>query len=112
MAIEVVSSDEDENRKLAILENRRDILYERIENDRQTIYQLGQEYGDVALQGGDAALQGGAVAMQRLYGIQQFRGTQTLDPTLTGVSPYAMDILCAMADRARRWLPHVTLRGV
>jgi len=51
MDIEVVSSDEDENRKLAILENRRDFLYERIENDRQTKYQLGQEYGTVALEG-------------------------------------------------------------
>lgn len=51
MEIEVVSSDEDENRQLAILENRRDYLYERIENDRQMIYQLGQEYGTVALEG-------------------------------------------------------------
>ena len=51
MEIEVVSADEDENRQLAILENRRDYLYEKIENDRQTIYQLGQEYGTVALEG-------------------------------------------------------------
>ena len=51
MEIEVVNSDEDENRQLAILENRRDFLYEKIENDRQTIYQLGQEYGTVALEG-------------------------------------------------------------
>jgi len=51
MEIEVVSSDEDENRQLAILENRRDFLYEKMENDRQTIYQLGQEYGTVALEG-------------------------------------------------------------
>ena len=51
MEVEVVSADEDENRQLAILENRRDYLYEKIENDRQTIYQLGQEYGTVALEG-------------------------------------------------------------
>jgi len=51
MEIEVISSDEDENRQLAILENRRDFLYEKIENDRQTIYQLGQEYGRVDLEG-------------------------------------------------------------
>ncbi|MHC4324653.1 MAG: GumC family protein, partial [Planctomycetota bacterium] len=51
MQIEVVSADEDENRKLAILENRRDFLYEKIENDRQMIYQLAQEYGDASLQG-------------------------------------------------------------
>ena len=51
MEIEVISSDEDDNRQLAILENRRDFLYEKIENDRQTIYQLGQEYGTVALEG-------------------------------------------------------------
>jgi len=51
MEIEVISADEDENRQLAILENRRDFLYEKIENDRQMIYQLGQEYGTVALEG-------------------------------------------------------------
>ena len=51
MEIEVVNSDDDDNRQLAILENRRDFLYEKIENDRQTIYQLGQEYGTVALEG-------------------------------------------------------------
>jgi len=51
MEIEVVNSDDDENRQLAILENRRDFLYEKIDNDRQTIYQLGQEYGTVALEG-------------------------------------------------------------
>jgi len=51
MEIEVVNSDEDENRQLTILENRRDLLYGKIENDRQTIYQLGQEYGTVALEG-------------------------------------------------------------
>jgi succinoglycan biosynthesis transport protein ExoP len=50
MEIEDVSSDEDENRQLAILENRRDYLNEKIENDRKTVYQLGQEYGTIALE--------------------------------------------------------------
>jgi len=51
MEIEVVNSDKGENNQLEILGNRRDLLYEKIENDRQTIYQLGQEYGTVALEG-------------------------------------------------------------
>ncbi|MHC4439983.1 MAG: hypothetical protein ACYS3S_21715, partial [Planctomycetota bacterium] len=38
MEIEVVSSDKGKNDKLTILDNRRATLFERIENDRQTIY--------------------------------------------------------------------------
>jgi len=74
MEIEVVSSDEGENRNLAILENRRDILYERIENDRQTIYQLGQEYGSVALEGRqDMMLQRVASLLNTLTGVEAER---------------------------------------
>jgi capsular exopolysaccharide synthesis family protein len=74
MEIEVVSSDEDENRKLAVLENRRDFLNERIENDRQTIYQLGQEYGDVALQSRqDMMLQRVASLLNTLTGVEAER---------------------------------------
>ena len=74
MQIEVVSSDEDENRKLAILENRRDFLYEKIENDRQTIYQLGQEYGSVALEGRqDMMLQRVANLLDTLTGVEAER---------------------------------------
>jgi succinoglycan biosynthesis transport protein ExoP len=50
MEIEVVSSNEDENRQLTLLENERDALQQKIQNTRQTIYQLGQQYGEVALQ--------------------------------------------------------------
>ena len=51
MEIEVVNSNEDENRQLTLLESERDALLERIQNIRQTKYQLAQQYGDVALQG-------------------------------------------------------------
>ncbi|MFH1717570.1 MAG: polysaccharide biosynthesis tyrosine autokinase [Planctomycetota bacterium] len=51
MDIAVVSSDEGENRQLALLEAERDVLRDRIDNDRQLIYQLGQEFGTVALEG-------------------------------------------------------------
>lgn len=51
MELEVVSSNEDENRQLTLLENERDALLERIKNIRQTKYQLAQQYGEVALQG-------------------------------------------------------------
>lgn len=50
MDLEVVSANEDENRRLTLLENERDALLERIKNIRQTKYQLGQQYGEVALQ--------------------------------------------------------------
>ena len=46
------------------------------------------------------------------YVLQQFRGAQTLDPALEGRAPHAGDELLAMADRARRRLDDVTVRGV
>lgn len=46
-----------------------------------------------------------------VYILQQFRGTNTLDPALGTRAPYAMDVLHVMADRARRWLPRVEVRG-
>jgi capsular exopolysaccharide synthesis family protein len=74
MEIEVVSSDKGKNDKLTILDNRRATLFERIENDRQTIYQLGQEYGDVALQGRqDMMLQRVASLMDTLNGVEAER---------------------------------------
>ena len=50
METEVVSANEDENRQLALLEGERDTLYEKTQNDRQTIYQLAQEWGRADLQ--------------------------------------------------------------
>ncbi len=47
-----------------------------------------------------------------LYVLQQFRGLRTLDPALAKVSPYTVDTLQEMADRARRWLPNVKIRGI
>lgn len=49
---------------------------------------------------------------QRPYVLQQFRGQETLDPALTGTASYPAATLKAMADRARRWLDDVRLRGV
>jgi polysaccharide biosynthesis transport protein len=50
MELEVVASNQNENRQLTLLENERDTLLDKINNTRQSIYQLGQEYGTVALQ--------------------------------------------------------------
>ncbi len=52
----------------------------------------------------------GAAAGATLY-LQQFRGLNTLDPALAHVSPYPLTLLHTMADRARRWLPQVEVRG-
>jgi uncharacterized protein involved in exopolysaccharide biosynthesis len=49
--IEVLISKDDENKQLRLLEVERKVLVKKIESDRQMIYQLGQEYGDVTLQG-------------------------------------------------------------
>jgi capsular exopolysaccharide synthesis family protein len=74
MGIEVVSSDQDENRKLDILEKRSRFLEEKIESNRQTIYQLGQEYGDVVLQGRqDMMLQRVASLLNTLTGVEAER---------------------------------------
>lgn len=45
------------------------------------------------------------------YILQQFRAQGILNPTLAGITPYATAELAAMAERARRWLPTVKLRG-
>jgi capsular exopolysaccharide synthesis family protein len=50
MDSEVVSANENENRQLTLLESERDALYEKIKNDRQTVYQLAKEYGQADLQ--------------------------------------------------------------
>ncbi|MGD8501516.1 MAG: AAA family ATPase, partial [Phycisphaerales bacterium] len=49
--IEVISSKEDENEQLELLRAESKLLEGKIKNYRDRIYQLGQEYGDVALQG-------------------------------------------------------------
>jgi len=59
-----------------------------------------------------AALGLGNRAGQFQYVLQQFQGVNTLDPTLEHATPYAVDILEAMAERARGWLPNVGLRGI
>ncbi len=46
------------------------------------------------------------------YVLQQFRGRGTLAPELSDVPPYPPAMLQEMADRARRWVQPVTLRGV
>lgn len=47
-----------------------------------------------------------------IYILQQFRAPGALDPALAEIAPYPTAELAAMAERARRWLPTVKLRGV
>jgi len=49
LAVEVSSSVQDEDQKLAILENERKLLSQNMESYRATINRLAQEYGTVAL---------------------------------------------------------------
>jgi pyruvate formate lyase activating enzyme len=46
------------------------------------------------------------------YVLQQFRGGSTLDAGLAAATPYTSDELRQMAERARRWLSNVTVRGI
>ena len=45
------------------------------------------------------------------YILQQFRAQGILDPALAKTTPYTAAELEAMAERARRWIPTVKLRG-
>ena len=45
------------------------------------------------------------------YILQQFRAQGILDPALAETTPYTTAELEAMAERARRWIPTVKLRG-
>ncbi len=46
------------------------------------------------------------------YALQQFRGLHTLDPALESTTPYTTSDLDAIANRARRRLDRVSVRGV
>ena len=45
------------------------------------------------------------------YVLQQFRPRHTLDPALEQATPYPMDRLYSMAERAGRWVTWVSVRG-
>jgi len=51
MAVEVSSSAEGEGQKLAVLENERRVLAEKLQTQREAIRQLAQEYGTTTLGG-------------------------------------------------------------
>ncbi len=51
MLVEVASSLRGQGQKLTVLENERKVLAEKLENQREAIGQLGQEYGSVTLDG-------------------------------------------------------------
>ena len=74
METEVVSANENENRQLTLLESERDALYEKLKNDRQTVYQLAQEYGQADLQARqDAMLQRVGSLLTTLTGVEAER---------------------------------------
>ncbi|MDD5327548.1 MAG: AAA family ATPase [Phycisphaerae bacterium] len=50
MAIEVSNSADVENQKLSLLENERQVLSQKMQNQRKTISQLAQEFGDKDLE--------------------------------------------------------------
>ncbi len=74
MDVEVVSALEDENQQLRLLETQRDLLSAQMDNDSQTMYQLGQEYGSIALESReDMQIQRYADLLSRLTTVQAER---------------------------------------
>jgi len=51
MAIAVSDSSNSENQKLNLLESEQKLLFQKMENQRETIFKLGQEFGDTSLDG-------------------------------------------------------------
>jgi pyruvate formate lyase activating enzyme len=51
------------------------------------------------------------IAGAERYVLQQFRPLHTLDPALEMVTPYPMERLRAMAQRAGRWVTQTAVRG-
>ena len=51
------------------------------------------------------------IAGAERYVLQQFRPLHTLDPVLEALSPYPVERLQAMAQRAGRWVNRVAVRG-
>lgn len=51
------------------------------------------------------------IAGAERYVLQQFRPAGTLDPALEAASPYPLERLRRMAQRARRWVGQVVVRG-
>ena len=45
------------------------------------------------------------------YTLQQFQPVNTIDPALEHASPYAIETLQAIAERAKRWVSQVAVRG-
>ena len=51
MAIAVSDSSNAENQKLSLLESEQKLLFQKMESQRETIFKLGQEFGDTSLDG-------------------------------------------------------------
>lgn len=74
MDIEVFRSTEDENQQLKLLESQRDMLSRDMNYSRQEMYQLGQQYGSIALESReDMQLQRYADLLSRLTTVQARR---------------------------------------
>ncbi|MHC4119044.1 MAG: GumC family protein [Planctomycetota bacterium] len=74
MDVEVVSALDDENQQLRLLETQRDLLSAQMDSDSQTMYQLGQEYGSIALESReDMQIQRYADLLSRLTTVQAER---------------------------------------
>jgi len=53
-----------------------------------------------------------SIAGAHQYFLQQFRSSCTLDPQFAKTAPYPAPMLEKMADAARRWVTHVSVRGI
>ncbi|HPS56394.1 MAG TPA: AAA family ATPase, partial [Sedimentisphaerales bacterium] len=83
MAIAVSDSSNTENQKLSLLESEQKLLSQKMESQRETIFKLGQEFGDTSLEGRyDIKLQRVSALLAELTKLESERIRLELEVTL------------------------------
>ena len=83
MAVAVSDLSNSENQKLSLLESEQKLLYQKMESQRETIFKLGQEFGDTSLDGRyDIKLQRVSALLGELTKLESERIRLELEVTL------------------------------
>ncbi len=103
--------------KYALLAGRADLDVTRLERSVRLLRRSGirHEFRTTVVPGllDEADVEGIAtwIAGAERYVLQQFRPLRTLDPGLEAVTPYSVERLRAMVERASRWVRQTVVRG-
>ncbi len=83
MVVAVSDSSNSENQKLNLLESEQKLLFQKMESQRETIFKLGQEFGDTSLEGRyDIKLQRVSALLAELTKLESERIRLELEVTL------------------------------